>query len=239
MDGPSPWLTRPARLRLDVERRDVEVRVGEQRHLRGVAGDLADLADEPVGRDDRIVDADPAARARGDPDLLLELARRPRDDVGGDRTVVLREARQADVVQLARRSSSCCGRVRVLDRLARAACRAARAGARSRTSRGSGRRTSRRCPGTGAATRLAPTSNGRSTRRAGALDAVQPAARRLTEIDGDQDEREQHEHSRHDSPLDGGGTAGGRAGGPGARSGGPQDRNPCAAVPVLHENEPV
>ena len=75
--------------------------------------------------------------------------------------------------------------------------------------------------------------------RAGALDAVQPAARRLAEVDRDQDEREQHEDSRHDSPLDGGGTAGGRAGGPGARSGGPQDRNPCAAVPVLHENEPV
>ena len=50
---------------------------------------------------------------------------------------------------------------------------------------------------------------------------------------------EQHEYSRHDSPLEGGGTAGGKPGGPGARCGGPQDRNPCAAVPVLHENEPV
>jgi hypothetical protein len=75
--------------------------------------------------------------------------------------------------------------------------------------------------------------------RAGALDTMQAAARRLAEIDGDQDEREQHEHSRHDSPLEGGGTAGGKPGGPGARCGGPQDRNPCAAVPVLHENEPV
>jgi len=53
-----------------VQRRDSVVRIGQQRHLGRVTGDVADLADETVRGHHRIVDADPAARARSDADLL-------------------------------------------------------------------------------------------------------------------------------------------------------------------------
>ena len=224
----------PACLGGEVGRRDVQLRVGEQRHLRRVVSDRRDEADEPVGGHDRIVLADAVARAGRDPDLLLELARRPRDDRGRDVVEARREARQADVFQLALEVAVLVGRIRVLDHLLP-----------QLVDLGPKRRVLRlgvhqaREPAVGVAERardaFGADLEGPQHRRSPALDAVQPTARRLTEVDRDQDDREQHEHTRHDPPLEGGGTAGGQPRRPGARNGRPQDRKPCGAVP-LHEN---
>ena len=63
----------------------------EQRHAGGALRRLRHLADETVRCHDRVVDVDVVVRAGRDDDLLLELARRAADDLGGDADVVVRE----------------------------------------------------------------------------------------------------------------------------------------------------
>src|SRR5262249_11431092 len=82
-----------------VERGDGAGVVRDERDLRRTAVEVGDATDEPIVRHDRRVLPDAAARARGDDDLLIELARRARDDSRGDRRVVRREAGAVDVVQ--------------------------------------------------------------------------------------------------------------------------------------------
>ena len=78
---------------LDVERRDGELLVGEQRHPRRARVDARHAAEEAVLGDDGRVERDPVVRADGDDDVLREAARRARDHRGGEARVVVREAR--------------------------------------------------------------------------------------------------------------------------------------------------
>ena len=56
---------------------------------RAVSGrDAGHEADEAVGGDDRVVDANAVVRAGGDDDRLRERAGRAADDLGGDRVEV-------------------------------------------------------------------------------------------------------------------------------------------------------
>ena len=79
--------------RLDVERRDRELLVGEQRHPRRARVDARHAAEEPVLGDDRSVERDAVVRADGDDDVLGEPAGRAGDDRRGEAGVVAREAR--------------------------------------------------------------------------------------------------------------------------------------------------
>ena len=58
--------------------------------------DFGHLPDEPVGRDDRIVQRDPVVRARGHQELLVVRCRRLGDDARRDRREVLGEAGPVD-----------------------------------------------------------------------------------------------------------------------------------------------
>ena len=74
--------------------------VGEQLHPCEIGRDACDDADEAVGGDRRVVQADAVARARGDDDRLRERARRPARDLRDDGVEVSGEARAVDVVEL-------------------------------------------------------------------------------------------------------------------------------------------
>ena len=65
-----PCLTMPGGARLDVERRDRELLVGEQRHPRRARVDARHAAEEPVLGDDRRVERDAVVRADRDDDVL-------------------------------------------------------------------------------------------------------------------------------------------------------------------------
>ena len=65
--------------------------VGEQLDARGSRRHAGHEADEAVGGDDRVVDANAVARARRNDDRLRERPGRPADDLGGDRLEVARE----------------------------------------------------------------------------------------------------------------------------------------------------
>jgi hypothetical protein len=121
------------------------------------------------------------------PTSLLKLARRSRDHVGVDVVVVLWEARQADVVELSAKVVHLLSRVDVLDRR-----RAQLVDLRTQTGVLGLRVDQAREPVVGVAEgrrdAVCADLEGPQHGRTRALDTVQPPARRLTEVDRDQDE---------------------------------------------------